>query len=62
MTVTSFPAPIGILSRHVVADCVRKWATGAALDERQRAVVDQALLQNRVEVLQAVFTGRDGNR
>jgi hypothetical protein len=58
MNVTSLPVPIGLLSRNLVADCVRKWAAGAALDERERAVVDQALVQNRVEAIQAVFAER----
>lgn len=55
MTVVSLPVSIGFASRVVIADCVRKWAEGAALDERERSIVDEALAHNRFEMIQEVF-------
>jgi hypothetical protein len=49
------PISIGFASNLVVADCIRKWSNGAALTERERTVVDQALSQNRIEMIQAIF-------
>lgn len=56
------PVSIGLLSRQIVGDCLRKWTAGATLSERERAVVDQALVQNRVDALQAVFAEREEAR
>ena len=56
----SMPSPIGAISKADVADCIRKWAAGTALDERERAVVDRALVQNRVDVIQQVFHDLEG--
>ncbi|QIO64818.1 hypothetical protein [Rhizobium leguminosarum] len=55
----SVPVSIGCASRPVVADCIRKWATGAALTERERDLVDEAIFRNRLQMIEAVFEDRE---
>lgn len=57
--VVSMPLPIGIIAKSVVIECVRNWAAGAALSERERAVMDEALALNRMDMLHAMFSGRE---
>lgn len=55
----SVPVSIGFASRLVFADCIRKWATGAALTERERHLVDEAIFCNRLQMIEAVFEDRE---
>lgn len=55
----SEPISLGTATRAVVIDCVRKWAAGAALDERERQIMDDALALNRLDMLQSVFADRE---
>ncbi|HLP67383.1 MAG TPA: hypothetical protein VK181_07675 [Rhizobium sp.] len=59
MTTVSLPVSIGFASRVVISNCVRKWAEGAALAERERQIVAEALAHNRFEMIQAVFAERE---
>ncbi|MBX4883991.1 hypothetical protein HJB99_07880 [Rhizobium sp. NLR17b] len=53
----SVPISIGTLSRLTIADCIRKWAVGGALTERERLIIDEALAANRLEMIGTVFAG-----
>lgn len=55
----SEPISLGAATRAVVIECIRKWAVGAALDERERRILDEALALNRLDMLQTVFTDRE---
>ncbi|NEH72316.1 hypothetical protein [Rhizobium leguminosarum] len=55
----SVPVSIGFASRLVVADCIRKWAVGAALTERERDLVEEAIFCNRLQMIEAVFEDRE---
>lgn len=57
--VVNVPVSIGFASRLVVVDCVRKWFAGAVLTEVERQLVDEALIKNRVELLQGIFVDRE---
>lgn len=57
--IPSEPVSLGAATRAVVIECVRKWAAGAALDERERAVMDDALALNRLDMIQSVFADRE---
>ncbi len=59
-TLASIPLSIGVFGRQVVIDCVRKWASGAALDERERQIMDDALALNRFDMMQVLFADREG--
>ncbi|MCV9960780.1 hypothetical protein OIU34_02610 [Pararhizobium sp. BT-229] len=41
--------------RQVIVDCLRKWMAGAGLNEQERYVVDQALIENRFELIREFF-------
>lgn len=57
--IPSEPISLGAATRAVVIDCIRRWAEGAALDERERAMMDSALALNRLDMIQAVFAERE---
>lgn len=57
--IVSMPLSIGVFGRQVVIDCVRKWARGAALDERERKIMDDALALNRFDMMQTLFADRE---
>ncbi len=59
--IVSMPLSIGVFGRQVVIDCVRKWASGAALNERERKIMDDALALNRFDMMQALFADREGS-
>ncbi|EJB02932.1 hypothetical protein Rleg9DRAFT_1747 [Rhizobium leguminosarum bv. trifolii WSM597] len=55
----SVPVSIGARSRLTVAACIRKWSAGAALTERERDLVDEAIFRNRLQMIEAVFEDRE---
>lgn len=57
--IASMPLSIGVFGRQVVIDCIRKWASGAALDERERQIMDDALALNRFDMMQKLFADRE---
>lgn len=52
---------IGGITRQVVTDCIRKWAAGLTLSVNERAVMDEALALNRMDLLHALFSERESS-
>lgn len=58
--IASMPLSIGVFGRQVVINCIRKWASGAVLDESERKIMDDALALNRFDMMQKLFADREG--
>ncbi|MEF3129112.1 hypothetical protein [Rhizobium leguminosarum] len=59
LAITTLRVSLGVASRLVIADCIRKWTAGGELTARERQIVDEALVCNRIEMLGAVFADRE---